>query len=231
MADKHPYTSGGSGGIVQAISQLRKSFPSKVTAETLKKLGIAPNNESYIISILRFVNIIDSDGQKTKEATTVFSQHEDVAFQQGLSVLIEKAYGGLFQLHGKGAWSLPSAKLITYFRNSDHTSAVVGKRQAHAFQALASLSGHGDAPLVPKPTGTKTRPGERKKTKVPGGKSTAAITPPAPAATSSINETSTLGKNGVGLTVRIEINLPAAGDQDTYDRIFKSIRENLLSAK
>ena len=34
--------------------------------------------------------------------------------------------------------------------------------------------------------------------------------------------------NGVALTVRIEINLPAAGDQDTYDRIFKSIRENLL---
>jgi hypothetical protein len=35
--------------------------------------------------------------------------------------------------------------------------------------------------------------------------------------------------NNLGLTVRIEINLPAGGDQDTYDRIFKSIRENLLS--
>jgi hypothetical protein len=29
--------------------------------------------------------------------------------------------------------------------------------------------------------------------------------------------------------VRIEINLPADGDQETYDRIFKSIRENLLN--
>jgi len=35
----------------------------------------------------------------------------------------------------------------------------------------------------------------------------------------------------VGLTVRIEVNLPADGDQDTYDKIFKSIRENLLNAK
>jgi hypothetical protein len=26
-----------------------------------------------------------------------------------------------------------------------------------------------------------------------------------------------------GLTVRIEINLPATGDQETYDKIFKSI--------
>lgn len=35
----------------------------------------------------------------------------------------------------------------------------------------------------------------------------------------------------VGLTVRIEINLPADGDQETYDRIFRSIRENLINAK
>jgi hypothetical protein len=32
-----------------------------------------------------------------------------------------------------------------------------------------------------------------------------------------------------GLTVRIEINLPSSGDQDTYDKIFKSIRENLIN--
>jgi hypothetical protein len=38
-----------------------------------------------------------------------------------------------------------------------------------------------------------------------------------------------LNPANVGLTVRIEINLPADGDQDTYDRIFKSIRENLLN--
>jgi hypothetical protein len=38
-----------------------------------------------------------------------------------------------------------------------------------------------------------------------------------------------LTEQNVGLTVRIEINLPATGDQDTYDKIFKSIRENLLN--
>jgi len=32
-----------------------------------------------------------------------------------------------------------------------------------------------------------------------------------------------LTEQNVALTVRIEINLPATGDQDTYDRIFKSI--------
>ena len=33
----------------------------------------------------------------------------------------------------------------------------------------------------------------------------------------------------LGLTVRIEINLPPSGDQATYDAIFKSIRANLLN--
>ena len=36
-------------------------------------------------------------------------------------------------------------------------------------------------------------------------------------------------RNNFGLTVRIEINLPASGDQDTYDKIFKSIRSNLIN--
>jgi hypothetical protein len=35
----------------------------------------------------------------------------------------------------------------------------------------------------------------------------------------------------VGLTVRIEVNLPANGDQETYDRIFRSIRKNLIDGE
>jgi FKBP-type peptidyl-prolyl cis-trans isomerase (trigger factor) len=31
-----------------------------------------------------------------------------------------------------------------------------------------------------------------------------------------------------GLSVRVEINLPADGTKETYDNIFKSIKENLL---
>jgi len=33
----------------------------------------------------------------------------------------------------------------------------------------------------------------------------------------------------VGLTVRIEVNLPASGDASTYDAIFASIRKHLMS--
>jgi hypothetical protein len=48
----------------------------------------------------------------------------------------------------------------------------------------------------------------------------------------SLKKTTDPTSNGTrefGLTVRIEVNLPATGDQDTYDKIFKSIRENFLN--
>ncbi len=39
------------------------------------------------------------------------------------------------------------------------------------------------------------------------------------------------GNRDFGLTVRIEINLPADADQETYDKIFRSIKENLINAE
>ena len=51
MADKHPYVTAPSY-LVQVINQFRKSFPAAVTADTLKKLGFAPKNESYILNII-----------------------------------------------------------------------------------------------------------------------------------------------------------------------------------
>ncbi len=63
MADKHPYVS-APGNLVQVINHFRKSFPAKVNADTLKKLGFAPKNESYVLNVLRHLGLIDDDGNK-----------------------------------------------------------------------------------------------------------------------------------------------------------------------
>ena len=144
MADKHPYMS-GSNGIIQAVAQLRKSFPAVMNADTLKKLGIASNNESLLINILRFVGVIDTDGKKTAAASSAFSKHDDAEFHKEFATLVESAYADLFSLHGENAWNLQSDKLISYFRNTDQSSAIVGQRQATTFQALAGLAGRIDS--------------------------------------------------------------------------------------
>jgi Family of unknown function (DUF5343) len=220
----HPYIS-ASGSIAAAISQFRKAFPATVNAETLKKLSIASNNESYLINILRFIGAIDEEGNRTDKAQSVFSKHDDAEFQKAFESLVKSAYKELFELQGDVAWQLDDDKLIGFFRATDKSSAIVGRRQANTFQTLASLAGHGEvvAPKTSKP-------------KAPKNDSKPAVIKPAGSAAqpTSLGAMSPGGKvqsADVGLTVRIEVNLPAAAEQDTYDKIFRSIRENLLNAK
>lgn len=61
----HPYIS-GAGNISQMIGFLRENFPATVTSETVKKFGLASNNESYVINALQFIGAIDEEGKRTE---------------------------------------------------------------------------------------------------------------------------------------------------------------------
>lgn len=218
----YPYITSG-GLIQQTFQQFRKSFPAKVEAETLKKLGIASSNESFVISILKFLHLIGDDNAKTAEGTKLFTSHKDEDFQKVLADTVQKSYAGLFELHGPDSWKLDKDALITFFRGTDGTSAIVGARQANTFATLASLSGKRDEQVVVK-TGSPKKPSSSASAKTKSAakpKSNAAAQHPP-------QVTLTPETNKVGLTVRIEINLPANGTQETYDNIFRSIRDNII---
>lgn len=223
MADKHPYIQ-SPGNLAQVIKHLRKSFPATMTAETLKKLGFAPKNESYILNILRFIMLIDDLGKKTEIATKAFSQHDDSAFQKQFADIVKNAYADLFSIHGESAWTLNLQSLVTFFRSADDTTDLVGKHQARTFQVLAGFAGHQE---IPEPKAVSKNNGKTTKKKTIAK----AEALPAQQETQVNKPERAVGGPDVGLTVRIEINLPADGDQGTYDRIFKSIRENLLNGK
>jgi hypothetical protein len=150
LAERHPY-SPGPGGITAAINQLRKSFPKTVSSDTLKQLGIAPKNESYVINVLRFIGAIDKDGNRIEKAATVFLNHNDEDFQKGFEELVKDSYSDLFALHKDATWNLGHDKLIAFFRNKDKTTDLVGKLQATTFQLLAGFAGHGTAPTPTAP--------------------------------------------------------------------------------
>lgn len=225
LAEKHPYTS-APGHIAATLTQLRKAFPSVVNAETLKKFEIAPNNETYVLNILKFLKVIDGEGKKNTSVAPLFHKNDD-EFEPGLAKLVHDAYAQVFETYGEDAWDTPTSKLIAFFRTHDDTSEVVGTRQAATFRALSKLSGKGSSaePTVPKPkAATKTKP-PAKRTAAAVPAASAVNTPPAPGAPAGNGQQPT----GMALTVRVEINLPPGGDQATYDAIFKSIRENLLN--
>jgi hypothetical protein len=224
MADKYPYVL-GSNTLIQLGEQLRKSFPTVVNADTLKKLGIPANSASYIINTLRFVGLVDGEGNKTNEAGIVFSKHQDSEFAQEFGGLVTSSYQELFSLHGDDAWTLDQSKLISFFRGADKSSAAVGRRQASTFQALAVLSGRIEPQQARSSTGAKNGASAPKARHSVTGR---AVSQSLVSSRASATDKST---RDVGLTVRIEINLPAVADQETYDKIFKSIRENLINAE
>ena len=228
MADKHPYVS-GTGVLVQVLDHLKKSFPANLNAEVLKKLGFAPKNESYIINTVRFLKLIDDEGARTDKAQKTFTLHDESSFQKAFSEIVKTAYSDLFSLHGDGAWNLDDSKLITFFRQTDQSSQLVGSRQAGTFKALATYAGHVSPSASVKAKAAKPKASSPKKAKPTSTGAAASISQPLSSGAGASGGGADAGNRNFGLTVRIEINLPATGDQETYDKIFKSIRENLLN--
>lgn len=229
MANKYPYVA-SAGPLVKTIEHLRKrSFPKEVTAETLRKLGVAPKNESYVINVLRFLGVIDDEGKKVDEKAKAFVQHKDDAFQKEFEALVREAYEELFELHGDGTWNMDRGSLAQFFRTSDHSTEIVGTRQAGTFTYLAGLAGHTELPQAREVTArkpaAKTAKASGQRTAANAAKSSAEKVIEGPSEAGSLHEPR------VGLTVRIEVNLPADGDQETYDRIFGSIRKNLIDGE
>jgi hypothetical protein len=223
VASKYPYIS-SAGPMIKTFERFRKQFPREVTASTLRQLGVAPKNETYVINILRFLGVIDENGNRVEERARAFLQHEDEKFSEHIAELVESAYKPLFDLYGSDAWEAGRDKLVTYFRTTDGSSDVVGKRQAITFTALSSLAGHGET-IQPRERTSKAGNGgavPRKKE----GKATTATAREGHAVSPGVEDAGSSGR--VGLTVRIEVNLPANGDQETYDAIFQSIRKHLI---
>jgi hypothetical protein len=218
----HPYIS-GTGNVTQMIGFLRKNFPATVTSDTVKRFGLAPKNESYLINVLQFLGLIDEEGKRTEKGHAAMTTHDEEAFQKAFENLIKTAYTDLFEIRGDDAWTMSRNELIGYFRSADKTSEVIGTRQAGVFMALRELAGHETIPTAPT---TRTRATAGPRTKSAPKKVRVTEQSPVQAAVPEAKAQKSTGE--MALTVRIEINLPAEGTQETYDAIFKSIRENLF---
>src|SRR5437879_13550779 len=123
----HPYIS-GAGNITQMVGFLRKSFPPTVSADTVRKLGLASNNESYVINVLQFLGLIDEDGKRTDVGHKVMTTHNEDEFRKAFGSLIREAYEDLFAIRGDDAWTMSRDDLISYFRSADKVSEIIGSR-------------------------------------------------------------------------------------------------------
>jgi Family of unknown function (DUF5343) len=139
----------------------------------------------------------------------VLATHKEEDFRKGFGELVKKAYSDLFGTFGDPAgWQQDRDALVNYFRKTDKTSDIIGRRQAGTFLALAGLAGHAE----PTQEAAKSKPAAAPKTAAAAktAKKKVELAPPA------------------NTNIKREINLPAGGTQETYDAIFKSIKANLI---
>lgn len=219
----YPYIS-GPGAILKVFEQLRKGFPTKVDAGYLQRLKIATGNESYLIGVLRFLGLIDEEGNRQDDNVDFFFGDEE-KFKAGLDARLREAYKHLFDELGDDAFSASRESLGHWFRGADKTSELLGSRQAGTFQTLAALAGHTEMPVARLNSAPKSRSGGATKGASKAPKRTVVDAEPPAEAPEAPPVPS---RSDVGLTVRIEVNLPAGGDSDTYDAIFASIKRHLM---
>jgi hypothetical protein len=207
------------------LAQLRKNFPTNVTSDTVKRLGLASNNESYVINALTYIGLLDEEGKRTDTAGKVFSISNDESFHEEFAKLIKSSYNELFDLHGEDAWELSESELLDFFRQADQTSEAIGKRQVKTFKIFSGFSGKEDLPDLTKRSSSQIKPKRTPTAKAsPTSQKNKPKKPPV-----IVNAAEPSGsKNDVAITVRVEVNLPPNGDQKTYDAIFSSIRKNLM---
>lgn len=230
MAQKFPYTP-TAGALVQFLNHLRKSFPASIDAGILKKLGLAPNNESYILSVLRFLGLIDEKGARNSDYQSLFSIADDAKFSEGFSKIVHQAYGELFNLRGEDAWELDKPSLSTFFRQSDGTSAVVGDRQVNTFVALAEFSGK-RSPSAAKSNisanDSNRRKSPAKNASKPKKVADAHLTSSSKKEVPHVERGHVDFSRDIGISVKIEVILPSDASAETYESIFRSIRKNLI---
>ena len=213
----YPYIS-GPGNLGLMIEKLRNNFPNTVTSETVKQIGLASGNESSIINALQFIGLIDEGGKKNTEKAKAFLNQKDDEFESAFSKIVQEAYKDLFDVHGEEAWMLDSAGLTTFFRQTDQTSEVIGKRQTGVFKTLAALSGKSEQPMTRSPSKQNTSKAEPTKTT----KNKATVK-------SKADTSKTVSVfDRLGMSIKIEVNLPSDASKETYDNIFRSIREHLI---
>ena len=82
----HPYIS-GPGNVTQMIVFLRKNFPPTVSADTVRKLGLASKNESYVINVLQFLGLISEDGKRTEPGHEVMTLSQNLSAKPTLTYL------------------------------------------------------------------------------------------------------------------------------------------------
>ena len=187
--------------IMEAIKAA--AAPEKFTQEFLRKLGFSNKNDRAMVAVLKNLKFLNESGVPTENyAKYLDSTQSRRVLGQG----IRAGYHELFQLN-RNAQDMSREEVVGKFRSlqGGSISQAVAEKHALTFRALCDLADFAE-PVVDVIDET---PLEEETNELnPLVRSDERISP--------------------GLVYRIEIHLPRSDRKETYDAIFRSLREHLF---
>jgi len=117
---------------------VRRRKPTVIDKDFLRINQIAPGNEAKVLVGLRFLGIIDENGNPTELIDTLRTLNED-EFRKSLREIVNKAYADLFDklVLEKASFT----DLVTYFMQVYDMSEAVAEQAAHCFIFFCHESG------------------------------------------------------------------------------------------
>jgi hypothetical protein len=176
--------------------------PSKVNREWLKSIGFASGNDSYIISILKFIQFVDA----SNTPTDFWKMYKDPTKARGvLAQAIKGGYKELFDTY-PDANRKDREALYAFFSSKTGKAKATVDLMVSTFTNLCQLADfEAEAPKLGLEILKPTVP-EKPVSYIKPGKGV-------------ISE----------LHINIQLHLPATTDSAVYDNLFKSLRKYLLS--
>jgi len=187
------------GKLKRFLESIPKLGVDKVTINTLQKLGYTSSNDRLIVKILKFINFIDENGAPTDNYKNF---RDTTKAKTVMANAIREAYSELFKMY-PDAYKEDNETLKNFFRPTTNAGERVVESMVDTFKALCSFADFGAAPIIE---------GEAKEyPKI-----------------EKVKEVEEL-PSGITFNLNIQIVLPTTDDVSVYDKIFKALKEHILS--
>jgi hypothetical protein len=180
----------------------RTAAPSKVTQEYLQTAGFKSKNDRAIISVLKFIKLLDDGGAPTEDYKLL---RDKSRFGAIIALHIRGTYNELFALY-PDANSESNDRLRDFFAPKTNASPEVLGKVIATFKTLCDSGDFGAAPTVP-PAG---QPAEQVRV---------------------VSQTMQGSDSGVTVNLNIQLQLPPTENAEIYDKIFESLKKHLIDRK
>ena len=186
---------------LQKIKNKELGVPRKVTIKYLEGIGYKSKNDRRIIPVLKSIGFLEETGKPSQS----FRDFRTEKAGQVMAEALKQTYSELFETYAN-PYEKTRKELENFFAiDSDLKKATLGM-MADTFNLLCEFADFKVVPAVPK--------AERKE---PEKKVVEAA------------RVTTQMPTGVTINLNIQLTLPATEDATVYDKIFKALKENLLS--